>query len=79
MIYPGGTNRLGNTNYLSKGIVFATNSIGSITFDTDGSCYTNINGMSDIDIVLLEDERLDFGMHTTITVYRTTGYTSIRE
>ena len=81
VILPGGTERLGNTNYLSKGIDFATNSIGTITFDSNGSC-TNTwgsNANNDIDIILLEKERGNFGIHTTITVYRTTGYASIRE
>ena len=76
VILPGGTERLGNTNYLSKGIIFDTNSIGKITFTPDGSCD---NAANNINIVLLENERRDLGIHTTITVYRTTGYTSIRE
>jgi len=82
--------RIGNTNYLAKGIglsttnqagyiYFGTNDVGHIGFGTDGSCVAEITNRQTLNIVLVELDRLPDGLKSTITVYRTTGYAKALE
>lgn len=92
VVMSSASGRIGQTNYLAKGIgfytagsvnsvPFDTNDVGSLEFALDGSCTAGaLSNLADtVDIVLAEPNRLPGGMRATITVYRTTGYARAKE
>ena len=58
---------IGETNYLPKGFVFATNDAGSVAFQPDGT------STGDTDIVVREVRGANF-LAATVTVGRATGF-----
>ena len=80
VIRPGSAGMLGNTNFLPSGILFSTGSTGTITFTSDGSCFTSNSAWSgDTMEIVLADRELPGGISaSTVILYRVTGYCRTR-